>query len=130
MSDKRSLVTFGTESNFPSITINDTTDYDNFMQSKASSYIQTRANEIREDFDDLKQIAEDTDLLNKLDKRFEPVTGRDYYLYESKQTGKFISFIEPHQWTPTTQPDRYHGWFVLTPDGTWVRITDPTPNVI
>ena len=126
MGDKRSLVTFGTEGNFPSITSNDTTDYDNFMQSKASSYIQTRANEIREDFDDLKQIAEDTDMLNKLDKRFEPLTGRDYYLYESKQSGKFISFIEPSEWTGRTQPETYIGWFVLTPDGTWVRKSQPT----
>ena len=128
MSEKRSLVTFGTEGNFPSITINDTTDYDNFMQSKAGEYIQTRAKKIRDDYDDLKQVAEDTDMLNTLDKRFEPVTGRDYYLYESKQTGKFISFIEPHQWTETTQPETYHGWFVLTPDGTWVRKSLPTTS--
>ena len=126
MSEKRSLGTFGTEGNFPSITINDTTDYDNFMQSKAGEYIQTRAKKIRDDYDDLKQVAADTDMLNTLDKRFEPVTGRDYYLYESKQSGKFISFIEPHQWTVSTQPETYIGWFQLTPDGTWVRKSLPT----
>lgn len=70
----------------------------------------------------------DTDMINKLDKRYELVGGRDYYLYESKNTGKFISFIEPHEWTVSTQPETYHGWFVLCHDGTWVRKSLPTTN--
>jgi len=121
--NKRSLVTIGEEANFPAITLNDTEEYDNHQQSKAGKYIETRAGQIREDFDDLKQIAQDTDMINKLDKRYEPKTGVSYHLYESEKSGQFLSFIEPEEWTPSTRPDTYVGSFKLTPDGTWVRPT-------
>ena len=128
MSDKKGLMEYGTEPSFPAITITDTTQYDNHQIQKATNYIQTKAQQIKDQYTELVDLAKDTEMLSAFEKRYEPMTGVDYWVYESKQSGKFISFIEPHQWTETTQPETYHGWFVLTPDGTWVRKSLPTTS--
>ena len=121
MSEKKGLMTFGTEPSAPAIVIDDTTQYDNHLKQKATNYIKTRAGEIRDDYDELAQIAKDTEMMNNFEKRHEPATGKDYWVYESKQSGKFISFIRPEEWTEHTRPETYYGHFRLSPDGTWIR---------
>ena len=124
MSDKKGLATFGTEPSFPAITITDTTQYENHQIQKATNYIQTKAQQIKDQYNELVDLAKDTEMLSSFEKRYEPMTGVDYWVYESKQSGKFISIVRPEEWTPRTQPDDYHGHFQLSPDGTWVRQDD------
>ena len=62
--------------------------------------------------------------MNAIEKRFEVQVGKDYYVYESPKSGKFVSIIAPFEWTVSTQPEQYHGWFRLSPDGTWKRNPD------
>ena len=124
MGDKKGLMEYGTEPSFPAITITDTTQYDNHQIQKATNYIQTKAQQIKEQYNELVDLAKDTEMLSAFEKRYEPMTGVDYWVYESKQSGKFISIVQPEEWTPRTQPDDYHGHFQLSPDGTWVRQDD------
>ena len=112
---------YGTEPSFPAISITDTTQHSNHQQQKASNFIATKAAEIKAAYDDLVDLAKDTEMLSSFEKRFEPMTGKDYWVYESKQSGKFLSIIRPEEWTPNTQPDDYLGHFKLSPDGTWIR---------
>ena len=121
MGDKKGLMEYGTEPSFPAITITDTTQYDNHQIQKATNYIQTKAQQIKDQYNELVDLAKDTEMLSAFEKRYEPMTGVDYWVYESKQSGKFISIIRPEEWTTRTQPDDYHGHFQLSPDGTWVR---------
>ena len=124
MSEKKGLATFGTEPSFPAIQIEDTTQHTSHQQQKATTFIAAKAAQIKADYDDLVDLAKDTEMLNAFEKRYEPMTGKDYWVYESKQSGKFISIIRPEEWTPTTQPDDYLGHFKLSPDGTWIRQDD------
>ena len=124
MSDKKGMMEYGTEPSFPAITINDTTQYENHQIQKATNYIQTKAQQIKDQYTELVDLAKDTEMLSAFEKRYEPMTGVDYWVYESKQSGKFISIVRPEEWTPRTQPDDYHGHFQLSPDGTWVRQDD------
>ena len=124
MSEKKALLPYGTEPNFPAIEVTYTAEWDGHLAGKARDTITAKANEIKTDYDDLTELAKDTEFVNSIEKRFEVQVGKDYYVYESPQSGKFVSIIEPHEWTPTTQPEHYHGWFRLSPDGTWIRNPD------
>ena len=120
--EKKALLPYGTEPNFPAIEVTYTAEWDGHLAGKARDTITARAEEIKEDYDDLAQLAKDTEFVNAIEKRFEVQVGKDYYVYESPQSGKFLSIIEPHDMDSTrTQPEHYHGWFRLSPDGTWVR---------
>ena len=118
---KNALLPYGTEPSFPAIEITYTAEWDGHLAGKARDTITAKANEIKTDYEDLSELAKDTEFVNAIEKRFEVQVGKDYYVYETKQSGKFVSIIEPHEWTPTTQPEHYHGWFRLSPDGTWIR---------
>ena len=120
----KALAEFGTEPSFPAIQMNDTTQHENHQKQKAANFIATKAAEIKAQYDDLVDLAKDTELLSSFEKRYEPMTGKDYWVYESKQSGKFISIIEPEEWTTATQPEDYLGHFKLSPDGTWIRQDD------
>ena len=124
MSEKKALLPYGTEPNFPAIEVTYTAEWDGHLAGKARDTITAKANEIKDDYEDLTELAKDTEFVNAIEKRFEVQVGKDYYVYESKQSGKFLSIIEPFNWTPRTQPEHYHGWFRLSPDGTWVRNPD------
>ena len=121
---KKGLMEFGTEPSFPAITITDTTQYDNHQVQKATNYIQTKAEEIKRQYNELVDLAKDTEMVNAIDKRFEPMTGKDYWVYETQGSSRFLSIIRPEEWTINTQPDDYHGHFKLSPDGTWIRQHD------
>ena len=73
-----------------------TAEWDGHLAGKARDTITARAEEIKEDYDDLTELAKDTEFVNAIEKRFEVQVGKDYYVYESKQSGKFLSIIEPH----------------------------------
>ena len=116
MSDKRGLATFGTEPSFPAITITDTTQYDNHQIQKATNYLQTKAEEIKSQYNELVELAHDTEMLSSFEKRYEPIIGKDYWVYENAEGNPFLSFISPEQWNKTCL-----GQFRLSPDGTWQR---------
>ena len=117
------LLPFGNSPSFPAIKVTYTAEWDGHLAGKAKDTITARAEEIKTDYDDLTELAKDTEFVNSIDKRFEVQVGKDYYVYENKGT-KFLSIIEPFKWTTRTQPEHYHGWFRLSPDGTWKRNPD------
>ena len=121
MSEKKALLPYGTEPSFPSIEMTYTVEWDGHLASKARDTITARAEEIKTDYTELTELAKDTEFVNGIEKRFDVQVGKDYYVYETEKSGKFVSIVEPHEWTTSTQPDQYHGWFRLSPDGTWVR---------
>jgi len=117
---KNALLPYGTEPSFPAIEITYTAEWDGHLAGKARDTITAKAEEIKTDYNDLTELAKDTEFVNAIEKRFEVQVGKDYYVYENKDV-KFLSIIAPHEWTPTTQPEHYRGWFRLSPDGTWIR---------
>ena len=119
--ERKSLLPYGTEPSFPAIEVTYTVEWDGHLAGKARDTLTAKAEAIKTDYEDLTQLAKDTEFVNSIPKRYEVQIGKDYYAYESKQSGLFVSIIAPYEWTVDTQPDQYHGWFRLSPDGTWVR---------
>lgn len=118
---KKALLPFGTEPSFPAIEITCTFEWDGYLAGKARDTLTAKAEAIRSEYEDLTQLAKDTEFVNSVPKRFEVQVGKDYYVYETYYGLKFLSIIAPYEWTKNTQPESYHGWFRLSPDGTWVR---------
>lgn len=112
MSEKKSLLEYGTEPAFPAMTLPDVEGFKDHTEAKAGQYIQDKARQIKKDYEELVQLATDTELVRSKAIQFEPIVGKEYYLYE-----EFLSLIGPHEWNR----DDYVGTFVLTADGTWVR---------
>jgi hypothetical protein len=118
---KKALLPFGTEPSFPAIEMTYTVEWDGHLAGKARNTLTARAEEIKSDYNDLTELARDTEFVNSIPKRYDVQVGKDYYVYESAKDGMFISIIEPHEWTTNTQPMLYHGQFLLSPDGTWIK---------
>ena len=119
--EKNALLPYGTSPSFPAIKVTYTEEWDGHLAGKARDTITARAEEIKTDYGDLTKLAKDTEYVNSIQKRFEVQVGKDYYVYENSQGSMFLSIIAPYEWTVSTQPEHYHGWFRLSPDGTWVR---------
>ena len=124
MTEKKALLPFGTEPSFPAIEVTYTVEWDGYLAGKARDTITAKAEEIKNEYDDLTQLAKDTEFVNSIEKRFEVQVGKDYYVYETHYGMKFVSIIAPYEWTVNTKPEPYHGWFRLSPDGTWRRNPD------
>ena len=111
----RSLITFGTSPSFPSMNLPDLQRGATLLRRKQTEYFQERADRLREQIRALESLAADTQFLNAVEKGFEPIVGRSYWVYETNGR-MFLSMISPSEW-------RYecYGEFMLSGDGTWIR---------
>ena len=116
----RSLATIGTSPSFPAMVLPDIQKGEDIRIQKQTAYIQERADRLREEARALEALASDTAFLNTVDKGFEPIIGRTYWVYANSE-GAFLSMIEPGEWTDRTRPTECHGSYTLSGDGTWVR---------
>ena len=122
MSEQKALLPYGTSPSFPAIEMNCTFEWDNHLAGKARNTITARAEEIKNDYQELSDLAKDTEYVNSIEKRYDVQVGRSYWVYENKQGLLFLSMIEPHEWNDTAiRPTAYHGEFIISPDGTWKR---------
>ena len=121
MTEKKALLEFGTTPSFPAMVLPDVEGFNTHLQSKQANYFEAKADQIKQEYEDLVDLAKDTEMVNSVITRFEPATGKTYWLYESKQTGMFLSIISPSEWTESTKPPIYYGAFQLSVDGTWNR---------
>ena len=122
--EKKASLDYGTHPSFPAMTLpSDNTE----VAMKASTWLSQRKKELEEEFDvkakELYDMAVNTARVNCAIKAFEPITGKLYFLYVRSSGDEFMSHIEPHQWTPSTQPYKYIGMFKLNSDGIWNDVT-------
>ena len=124
--EKKALLDYGTHPSFPAMTV-PSKELMNSETIKASNWLIERKKEIEEEFDvkakALYSMAVTTTRVNSCEKSFEVIAGKLYFLYERENDTEFLSIIEPHQWTPSTQPYKYIGMFKLNSDGIWNDVT-------
>lgn len=114
------LLDYGTSPSFPSMLIPNVGKATSEATQKASEYFKTKAEELQAQFDNLLALARATERVNNAEKRFLPITGKEYHLYIGER-GDFLSLIAPHEWTINTKPKDYIGSFTLSTDGTWIQ---------
>tara|TARA_R110002153_G_C13022896_1_gene467735 strand:- start:199 stop:624 length:426 start_codon:yes stop_codon:yes gene_type:complete len=125
--EKKALLDYGTHPSFPAMTVPSTNLMNMESAQKASKWLVERKKEIEEEFEmkakKLYDMAVSTTRVNESEKSFEPITAKLYFLYGRGDDTEFLSIIEPHQWTPSTQPYKYIGMFKLNSDGIWNNVT-------
>ena len=61
--------------------------------------IETRLEEIKTEYDALVSLHEWNTFVDSFECRIECIIGQDYYLYETEEGKKFLSIIEPENFT-------------------------------
>ena len=81
----------------------------------ATHQLETKFEQLKEEYFKLCQLAEDTDLVYNAKCNFNPVVGKVYHLYEGND-GLFVSMISPEEWNKV-----HLGSFKLTSEHVWER---------
>jgi len=100
----------------PAFTVPDVLKDKNERGANATHALETRFEELKEEYFRLVKLAEDTSLVYNAEYRFIPVVGKIYYLYIGPTNKLFLSLIEPERasW-------EFKGSFRYTYDNVWER---------
>jgi flavin reductase (DIM6/NTAB) family NADH-FMN oxidoreductase RutF len=111
------LMHYGTDQGAPSIVPTDLTLWKNTGASKISHHLKARYDEIRGQFEAMKDLYSWNEMVYQAKFSFEPVLGQTYHLYRDNQEQLFLSMIPPESWK------REHlGSFRLNADQIWEKI--------
>jgi len=90
---------------------------DKSTATEANNYFESKLNELKEEYKKLINEYNWTSLVYASTYNFQPIIGKDYYLYESKNKKIFLSLIHPKQWN-----QKYIGTFKLLNNGKWEKV--------
>ena len=90
---------------------------DNSSTYNAKNYFNSRFEELKKEYEELLLEMNWTKILYDSEYSFQPITGKNYYLYKKKNNSYFLSLIEPNQWNKN-----FIGTFCLQNNGTWKKI--------
>ena len=115
-SESGNVLPYGSEVNAPAITLPDVETFKTESEQKAAKLFGSKLSEIKRQYEDLIDLANDTELVNNSNFSFEPRVGHTYYLYEDGESN-FLSLISPEEWDKFV----FIGSFRYSSDGTWER---------
>lgn len=92
-----SLKPYATNVGAPVITTTDTIAWKNRSINKLNHKVQTRFNEIKEQYEQLMKEFEYNNLIYAAKFTFEPIIGEVYHLYKRDNDETFLSIIAPEQ---------------------------------
>ena len=111
------LLPYGSNVSAPAIKVEDTTLWKNTNAIKVNHQLQTRFNELKEEYKKLVEEYKWNELVYNAKFAFEPVIGQTYHLYIGRDGNIFLSMVEPHLW-------KYEcvGSFKLDSNNKWNKI--------
>lgn len=111
------LKPYATGVSAPVITSTDTIAWKNRSVNKLNHKVQTRFNEIKEQYAQLMQEFEYNRLIHDAKFTFEPILGQHYHLYVKKNGENFLSIIAPNECRFNSL-----GSFYLNADQIWEKV--------
>ena len=102
----------------PAFTVPDVLTKSNERGTTAGHQLQSKFDELAQQYFNLVQLAEDTELMYNARCNIIPIVGKVYHLYQNKGE-YFISMIAPTEWNM-----EFYGSFKLTSEHTWERINE------
>lgn len=102
----------------PAFTLSNIVAFNETRSSTALHHLNTKLSEIKEQYDELVNLAADTELIYSSRYSFIPVVGKVYHLYQVEWNPKpFLSIMDPDRaiWDCL-------GSFKFTTDNTWERV--------
>ena len=101
----------------PKITPPDVTSWKNTNIVSANNQFKAKYEAIQEEYKQMMQEFEYNSLVYNAKFNFEPIVGKVYHLYRSKDETTFLSLILPNECT-----FEHLGTFKLGPDKTWEKL--------
>jgi len=115
--EDKAIMPYGDSVAAPAIRKEDIVGWKSEQAVKTNHYLQTRYNEIKEEYRKLIEMYEWNQLVYKSHYNFVPVKGHTYYLYQKEDKGLFLSLIEPTLWDQI-----FIGAFKLDSDDKWIKV--------
>jgi hypothetical protein len=115
--DSPEAMSYPTNVGAPAFTIPAVLSHKQDRGINATNLLQTKFDELKEEYFRLVQLAEDTELVYQATYNFIPKVGGTYHLYSDTNDKLFLSMIEPEKWTHMS----HYGSFKFTSDNTWER---------
>jgi hypothetical protein len=113
----KALLPYGDNVGAPAIKVEDITAWKSINAVKVNHQLQTKFNELKEEYKKLVEEYKWNELVYNAKFAFEPVIGQTYHLYIGKDGNIFLSMINPNEW-------KYEcvGSFVLDSNNKWNKI--------
>lgn len=88
---------------------------------KVKTYFSSKFDEIAGQYEKLLKEISINERLYKSKHNFEPIPGKNYFLYKKENNEEFLSIISPTEWSNKFE---YIGCYKLLTDGRWIEITE------
>lgn len=111
------LLPFASGVSAPKITPPDVTSWKNTHIISANNQIKAQYEELEKAYKALMDNFQYNNLVYSAKFNFEPIVGKTYHLYKSKDESTFLSLILPHECT-----FEHLGSFRLTANKTWEKL--------
>lgn len=111
------LMPYATGVAAPKITPPDVTSWKNTHIVSANNQFKAKYEALQAEYKKLMNDFEYNDLVYSAKFNFEPIVGKEYHLYRSKDDSTFLSLILPGECN-----FEHLGSFRLTPDKTWQKL--------
>jgi|SRR6056300_335165 hypothetical protein len=101
----------------PAFTVPDVLRHKQDRGINATHYLESKFDELKQEYFKLVQMAEDTELVYNAKYAFVPIVGKVYHLYLNYNDELFLSIIDPERVTWESK-----GSFKYTSDNIWERV--------
>lgn len=107
----------------PAFKLNNIVEFKETRSSNALHHLNTRLEEIKKQYDDLVQLAQDTEMIYSAKYGFIPIVGKIYHLYMGYDDKPMLTIMGPGDWS-TSRGEDYLGSFKFTTENTWERVEE------
>jgi len=117
VTEDANILPYGSNVSAPAIVLPDVGGFKTGRGIEAKHYLESKLDEIKEEYYRLAKLAEDTQKIYQAKFNFVPIVGETYHLYNTG-TDYILSLIEPERW------NRYEflGSYRLETDSVWKEI--------
>jgi len=111
------LLPYGTNISAPAIKVEDITAWKSINAVKVNHQLQTKFNELKEEYQKLVTEYKWNELVYNAKFSFEPVIGQTYHLYVGRDGNIFLSMVNPTEWNYECV-----GGFLLDSNNKWNKV--------
>lgn len=121
VADNKSTMPYGDSVSAPAITQVDTDATYKLPKTKEATHkLQSRYEELQEEFRKLVETSEDTQRMYNASISFVPIVGQVYHLYKREDSSEWVSMVAPEQFNGYYF--EFIGSYRLATDSVWIRV--------
>ena len=117
--ENAAMLPYGSNLSAPSIVLPDLEGFKNEKGVIAKQHLEQKLQEIKEQYENLLELANDTQLVYNARYNFVPIVGKTYHLYRT-ENDYILSMIDPNRWTKY----EYIGSYIFESNAVWKKIVD------